>query len=58
MLSAESQRHESFAAEIMAIHQCSKGAYGALRITAELVARGQSVNHNTYVFFIADLGLG
>jgi len=57
MLSARSQRHESFAAEIMAIHQGSKGTYGALRITAELVARGQSVSHNTVAKIMADLGL-
>jgi putative transposase len=55
--SARSRANAQLTEHIVRIHQASRGTYGALRVHAELVARGISCGHNRVARLMCRAGL-
>jgi putative transposase len=54
---ARDRANAQLTVHIMQIHQASRGAYGALRVQAELQARGMPCGHNRVARLMRQTGL-
>ncbi|WP_329057475.1 IS3 family transposase [Amycolatopsis sp. NBC_01480] len=57
MLTPRRQRRADLAVKILDVHTESDGTYGSPRITAELRARGETVNEKTVAAIMAGIGI-
>jgi putative transposase len=57
MLTPRRQRNADLAVKILDVHTESDGTYGSPRITAELRARGETVNEKTVAAIMAGIGI-